>query len=199
MPPPETTKASYLSAHQQHPIVAVIPYCDTSQCAFPTPEGLFIKLYRLLNNRTLRTANWLCVHIDCIIWVSFGPSWMVLTWDLFQAAASSAVVSCQAPCRYPFVLLSPYHAIRESYQSGTSRTSSNLAEERFRSMTRVAGQAPSKCHPTQLPVSPYLLGSQLGSVSSHHSREASWAFPRRLFPRPSRPSLGTVAVTKFNA
>jgi len=146
MPPPETTKASYLllSAHQQRPIATVIPYCNTSQCAFPTPEGLFIKLYRLLNNRTLRTANWLCVHIDCIIWVSFGPSWMVLTRDLFQAAASSAVVSCQAPCRYPFVLLSPYHAIRESYQSGTSRTSSNLAEERFRSMARVAGAGPFK-------------------------------------------------------
>jgi hypothetical protein len=152
MLPPETTKASYLllSAHRQRPIVAVIPYCDTSQCAFPTPEGLFIKLYRLPNkaisnkNRTLRTANWLYVHIDCIIWVSFGPSWMVLTWDLFQAAASSAVVSCQAPRRYPFVLPSSYHAIRENCQSGTSRTSSNLAEEHFRSMARVAGAGPFK-------------------------------------------------------
>ena len=73
--PPETTKASYLllSAHRQRPIVAVTPYCDTSQCAFPTPEGPFIKLYRLPNkaisnkNRALRTANWLCIHADCII------------------------------------------------------------------------------------------------------------------------------------
>jgi hypothetical protein len=88
MLPPETTKASYvlLSAHRQRPIVTVIPYCDTSQCAFPTPEDLFIKLHRLPNkafsnkNRTIRSAKCLCVHIMASFGCLSAPCWMVFTW-----------------------------------------------------------------------------------------------------------------------
>jgi hypothetical protein len=209
MLPPETTKASdlLLSAHRQRPIVAVTPYCDTSQCAFPTPEGPFIKLYRLPNkaisnkNRALRTANWLCIHADCII--------RVVPRAKLDGLNLGLVPGCCILCCHKlpgatliFVLPSSYQAMRGNYQSGTSKMGSNLAEEHFRSMVRVPRAGPFKVpsYPTScFSLSPWesawkcfepsLVGSALGIA----------VLP--IFQSLLAPPLGTVAVTvtKFNA
>jgi hypothetical protein len=207
MPPPETTKASYLllSAHQQRPIVAVIPYCDTSQCAFPTPEGLFIKLYRLQNKAIsnkieplepqtgsafISTESFGCLsgQAGCLN-LGLVPGCCILCRRKLPGTMSISFCSSVTLPRHTREL--PIGHVKDEQQFSRRTLPKHDKDSWGRSLQSAI-----------LPNFPFL------PISSGVSSEVFRAITRgkrpghasvAYFPKPSRPSLGTVAVTKFNA